>query len=189
MRRWREARLSSVTPGRTGGDMKKCRIGVIGCGAICEIYLTNLCERLGGVEVAAVADRHPERARKAALAHGVARALSPEELIADPGIDLVLNLTPPLAHASLSMRALGGGQARLFREASGRRPRGGGPPPRGREVEGPASGLRSRYLPGRGAPLLRASCGFGGDRRVDRSLGLYDGARARVLAPESGILL
>lgn len=33
-----------------------------------------------------------------------------EELIADPTIDLVVNLTPPLAHAELSMAALAAGK-------------------------------------------------------------------------------
>ena len=90
--------------------MAKARIGIIGCGNISEIYLKNLSTMFGNVEVAAVADLLPERARAKADAHGIPRACSVEELLADPGIDVVLNLTIPRAHTEITMAALQAGK-------------------------------------------------------------------------------
>jgi predicted dehydrogenase/catechol 2,3-dioxygenase-like lactoylglutathione lyase family enzyme len=42
------------------------RVGVIGSGAISDIYLTNMSEKFDQLEVVAIASRHPENARKKA---------------------------------------------------------------------------------------------------------------------------
>ncbi|EFM11787.1 oxidoreductase domain protein [Paenibacillus curdlanolyticus YK9] len=89
--------------------MAKARIGIIGCGNISNIYLTNLC-RSEDVEVAACADADLERAKERAAQHGVSKACSVEELLADPSIDIVVNLTIPQAHAEISLRALEAGK-------------------------------------------------------------------------------
>jgi predicted dehydrogenase len=90
--------------------MGKARVGVIGCGNISGIYLANLSKMFGNVEVAAVADLLPERAKARAAEHGIARACSVEELLADPGIEVVLNLTVPLAHAEVTLEAIAAGK-------------------------------------------------------------------------------
>jgi predicted dehydrogenase len=87
----------------------KARVGVVGCGNISEIYLKNLTTVFGNVEVAAVADLIPERARAKADAHGT-RACSVEELLSDKTIDAVLNLTIPRAHTEVTMAALQAGK-------------------------------------------------------------------------------
>jgi predicted dehydrogenase len=46
--------------------MKKVKIGIIGCGNISDIYLKNCTEIFSVLEVAAVADIIPERAREKA---------------------------------------------------------------------------------------------------------------------------
>ncbi|MWC31016.1 Gfo/Idh/MocA family protein [Paenibacillus sp. MMS18-CY102] len=89
--------------------MAKARIGIIGCGNISNIYLTNLC-RSEDVEVAACADADLDRAKERAAQHGVSKACSVEELLADPSIDIVVNLTIPQAHAEISLRALEAGK-------------------------------------------------------------------------------
>ncbi len=88
----------------------KAKVGIIGCGNISEIYISNLTKRFGNVEVAAVADLVPERARAKADAHGIPKACDAEELLADPGIDVVLNLTIPRAHAEITLAALQAGK-------------------------------------------------------------------------------
>jgi predicted dehydrogenase len=84
------------------------RVGVIGCGNISGIYLTN-CRKLPGLALVACADLDIGRARAKAVEHGI-RAAAVDELLADPDIDLVINLTIPAVHAEVSMSALAAGK-------------------------------------------------------------------------------
>lgn len=84
------------------------RVGVIGVGNISEQYFDQF-PALPNLELAAVADLDMARAASAAERQGV-RALSVDELLADPGIDTVLNLTIPAAHAEIALRALAAGK-------------------------------------------------------------------------------
>jgi predicted dehydrogenase len=86
------------------------KVGVVGCGNISGIYLTNLAKKFENVEVTAVADLVPERAQAKAAEHGIPRACSVEELLADPAIEIVLNLTIPLAHAEVTLQAITAGK-------------------------------------------------------------------------------
>ena len=88
--------------------MEKTRVGVIGCGNISDIYLTNL-PRFAALSVAACADLDPARAAAKAAQYGVA-ALSVAALLSDPAIDVVVNLTVPAAHAEVSQAALAAGK-------------------------------------------------------------------------------
>jgi predicted dehydrogenase len=90
--------------------MEKARVGIVGCGNISGIYLANLSTLFGNVEVAALADLLPERAETRAAEHGIARACTVEELLADPGIDVVLNLTVPVYHAEITLQAIAAGK-------------------------------------------------------------------------------
>lgn len=81
------------------------RVGLVGCGNISSVYLTN-CADLPPVQVVACADLVDERARARADEYGVPHCLTVDELLADPEVELVLNLTVPAAHAELSLRAL-----------------------------------------------------------------------------------
>lgn len=85
------------------------RIGVIGCGNISAAYLMNL-NASGDVAVVACADAVPERAAARAAEFGVPRACTTVELLADPKIELVVNLTVPSAHASIGLAALEAGK-------------------------------------------------------------------------------
>ncbi|MDF2725078.1 MAG: gfo/Idh/MocA family oxidoreductase [Paenibacillus sp.] len=89
--------------------MKQVKIGIIGCGVISAIYLKN-CKQYRGLEVVAVADLDVSRAKARAEEFGVEKACSVEELLADPQIDLVINLTIPAAHAAVSQQALNAGK-------------------------------------------------------------------------------
>ena len=90
--------------------MQTVKVGIIGCGKISGIYLKNLTQRFAVVEVAACADLIAERAKEAAKEYGVAMACSVKELLADPDIQIVLNLTIPGAHAEVSLAALEAGK-------------------------------------------------------------------------------
>ena len=83
------------------------RVGVVGLGDISDVYLDNLKNHGDIVEVAAVAARRLEAAEAKAAQHGVEKAYATaEHLIADPDIDIVLNLTTPEAHTPLNLAAL-----------------------------------------------------------------------------------
>ncbi len=84
------------------------KVGVVGCGNISDAYLTRAAE-FDALTVVACADRDDARAAAQAEKYGV-RPLSPDALLADDEVELVVNLTPPLAHADLSLAALSAGK-------------------------------------------------------------------------------
>jgi predicted dehydrogenase len=86
------------------------RIAIVGCGVIAPAYARTL-GKLGFVDVVACADAMPERAQELAAAYAIPRALTFDEVLADPDIDTVVNLTPPLAHAAVTAAALDAGKA------------------------------------------------------------------------------
>lgn len=83
-------------------------IGIIGCGFISDAYLRGAA-RSGHLSVLGVADIVPEAAAAKADAHGVA-ARPIDDLLADPAVEIVVNLTVPLAHAEVSTRILDAGK-------------------------------------------------------------------------------
>ncbi|WP_419887015.1 Gfo/Idh/MocA family protein [Neobacillus niacini] len=89
--------------------MEKLKIGIIGCGNISSIYLEN-CKKFPHLELIACADLDLERAQSQAEKFGVPKALSVDELLSDPDIQLVINLTIPKAHAAVCIQALEAGK-------------------------------------------------------------------------------
>lgn len=85
--------------------VKKMRVGVIGAGAISGIYLENMTTKHERLEVVAVAARHLENAERKAKEYGL-QACTVEQLLADPQIDMIVNLTPSWAHYDLIKSAL-----------------------------------------------------------------------------------
>ncbi|WP_243229331.1 Gfo/Idh/MocA family protein [Microbacterium sp. CIAB417] len=89
--------------------MKSLKVGIIGCGNIAAQYLDTF-SRLSSVELVAVADLVPERAAEVAARVPGVRALGIDELLADPDVQLVVNLTIPAAHAEVAQRAIAAGK-------------------------------------------------------------------------------
>jgi predicted dehydrogenase len=89
--------------------MDPLRIGVVGCGNISGIYFTNLI-KFPATEVVACADLLPDCAEAACRKHGIPKSMSPEDLFADPEVELVLNLTTPGAHFEVARRAIESGK-------------------------------------------------------------------------------
>lgn len=86
-------------------------VGVVGIGDISDVYLANLRRFPDIVEVIGCAGRDPAKARAKAEHHGLPKAYaSPAELIADPDVDIVLDLTTPDAHADLNLAAIRAGK-------------------------------------------------------------------------------
>lgn len=84
-------------------------IGIVGLGVISRAYLETLAQR-PGVRVVAVADLDTARAAEVAAQLG-AEALDVDALVAHPGVQTVLNLTIPAAHADIALRAIAAGTA------------------------------------------------------------------------------
>ena len=85
--------------------LRPVKTGVIGCGAISDIYLDNMIHRFRPLEVVACSAAHLESARRKAEKFGL-RAATPEEILSDPEIELVVVLTPAPAHYDLVRSAL-----------------------------------------------------------------------------------
>ncbi len=85
------------------------KIGIIGCGNISSIYFQT-AQRLDILEVAACADLDLERAKARAAEYGIPKACSVDELLADPEIQIVVNLTIPKAHFEVCQAALDAGK-------------------------------------------------------------------------------
>ncbi len=87
-----------------------CGIGVIGCGTYCGAYLKNLGPVFKNVRPVACADLNTEAAEKAAKDWNIPRVCTSDELFQDPDVDIVLILTTPASHYSLTMAALKAGK-------------------------------------------------------------------------------
>ena len=89
--------------------MKPVKIGIIGCGNISGIYF-KAGKTFSILDIAACADLDLSRAQAKAEEHGVPKAYTPDELLADPDIEIVINLTIPNAHYSVCKAALEAGK-------------------------------------------------------------------------------
>ena len=81
------------------------KIGVVGTGNISGIYLER-GQSFEILEIVAVADLVRERAETQAELYGIPRVATTAEIMADPSIEMVLNLTTPDAHAGVAFQAL-----------------------------------------------------------------------------------
>ncbi|MBE3071081.1 MAG: Gfo/Idh/MocA family oxidoreductase, partial [Planctomycetes bacterium] len=85
-------------------------IGIVGCGNISGVYLKR-CGEFEVLRLAACADLDMGRARAKAAEFPGVRAVTVADLLADPEIRIVVNLTTPQAHASVALAALAAGKS------------------------------------------------------------------------------
>ncbi|MAZ17196.1 MAG: oxidoreductase [Ahrensia sp.] len=88
--------------------MNKLGVGIIGCGNISAAYL-RLAPLFKALEMRAVADINIDAAKARAEEFGV-RALDVDGLLADPDIDVIVNLTIPDAHYAVTSAILEAGK-------------------------------------------------------------------------------
>ncbi|WP_332634353.1 Gfo/Idh/MocA family protein [Halalkalibacter flavus] len=89
--------------------MKPFKVGLLGCGDISDIYI-HVCETLDIIEITACASRNIENANRKAEDYNIPKACTIDELIADPELDIILNLTIPEVHAKYNLAALEAGK-------------------------------------------------------------------------------
>lgn len=84
-------------------------VGVVGTGIISDIYLENMTGKFQNLRVKSVSARHLEKAREKAARYGL-HACSVDEIMADPEIEMIVNLTPVGSHEEISRKALANGK-------------------------------------------------------------------------------
>lgn len=85
------------------------KVGIIGCGYVFDLYQATRAAH-PALEIAGVWDINPARMKAVADAYGVACFESQEALLADPGVDMVVNLTPLGSHHPINLAALEAGK-------------------------------------------------------------------------------
>lgn len=90
-------------------EAKKMKTAVVGCGAISDIYLTNMIQNFDNLEVVACCANHLEHAQKKAREYNI-QACTYEEILEDPAIELIVVLTPAPTHEELIRKALMAGK-------------------------------------------------------------------------------
>lgn len=88
--------------------MQTVKLGVIGCGNISDAYLKGGAQSQI-VSVKAVTDIDMSLAEAKAAAYGCA-ALTLDEMLSDPEIAIIVNLTPPQIHAEIGRRTIAAGK-------------------------------------------------------------------------------
>ncbi|MBM3212540.1 Gfo/Idh/MocA family oxidoreductase [Candidatus Poribacteria bacterium] len=86
------------------------KVGIIGCGAISTTYIKN-SKLFDAFDIIAVADKRLEAAKSRASEFDIPKAYTPEELLADPEVEIVINLTPHSAHGPVGIATLEAGKS------------------------------------------------------------------------------
>ena len=152
--------------------MDRLGIGIIGCGNISTTYF-SLAPMFKGIEVRACADVNMAAAKARAEEYGVV-AQSVEDLLANPAVDVVINLTVPDAHFGISKLALQAGK-HVWSEKP--------------LVLSMAEGLELRALAAAGG--LRVGCApdtfLGGSHQFARAM-IEEGKIGRVVAGSAAVM-
>lgn len=90
--------------------MRKVKIGIIGCGVISNTYISNIQTMFTWLDIQACADLDRDKAVSTAKKYGIPKGCSTEELLNDPEIEIVINLTIPAAHTEVNKQILMAGK-------------------------------------------------------------------------------
>jgi predicted dehydrogenase len=86
--------------------MKKVKVGVIGCGGICKAaYMNTMVNQFAVIDVVGAADKIDARAQWMADHYGI-RKMTVDEIMNDPEIAVVVNLTYPESHFEITCQAM-----------------------------------------------------------------------------------
>ncbi len=90
--------------------MRKTKIGVIGCGNISSIYMQSP-QTFEILDIVACSDLIMERTHGQAKKFNIPQSGTNAELLSDPEIEIVVNITTPQSHYEVSMEALEAGKS------------------------------------------------------------------------------
>ena len=91
-------------------SIQPVKTAIIGCGNISSIYIEN-AQKWDVLDLVACANRTLPRAQAQAEKFSVPKAMQIGEVLADPEIELVINLTTPDVHAEIGLAALRAGKS------------------------------------------------------------------------------
>ncbi len=91
-------------------DSANVKVGVIGCGKISDVYF-QAGKTFEMLDIVACADLDRERAKAKAEQHAIPHVYRVEELLADPEIEIVINLTIPKVHAEIALQTINAGKS------------------------------------------------------------------------------
>lgn len=89
--------------------IKPVKTALIGCGMISDAYLQTMTKKFKILEVVGCCDLNRERTMAQAEKYDI-QTLTIEEILDDPSIELVVNLTTPTAHYAVIKQLLNGGK-------------------------------------------------------------------------------
>lgn len=90
-------------------NLNKLNLGFIGCGSVSEMYLDYL-SKVKRVNLYACSDVNKKNAHAIQKRYKISKVLNVKELISDPQVDIVLNLTNPICHYDLNVEILKSGK-------------------------------------------------------------------------------
>jgi len=85
------------------------RVATVGCGYVADYYAATLPNH-PQLELVGTTDRNPQRLARFSAHYDVRAYASLDELLADPSIDMVINLTNPSSHFEVSLACLEAGK-------------------------------------------------------------------------------
>src|ERR1700690_3407252 len=92
-------------------EQRPFRFGILGAARIAPDALIKAAQNVPAVEVVAIAARDPKRAREFATANGIPRVVATyDDLVNDPGLDVIYNPLPNSLHCEWSIAALRAGK-------------------------------------------------------------------------------
>jgi len=89
--------------------MKQFGVGVVGCGNISDIYLTNINNMFHNLKLIGVADLMADKAKGQAEKYATT-VYTTEDLMNHPEVDIILNITTPKTHRKICEMALMAGK-------------------------------------------------------------------------------
>lgn len=84
-------------------------VGVVGAGIISDIFLKNMTSRFDNLRVKSVSSRRVDKAVEKASKYGLI-GCSVNDMMSDPEVELIVNLTPVSAHEGIIRKALEAGK-------------------------------------------------------------------------------
>jgi predicted dehydrogenase len=92
--------------------LQKVKVGVVGCGGICKAtYMNNMVNKFEVIDVVACADQIESRAKWMEEHYPGVKAVTVEEMMNDPEIKVIVNLTYPESHVAISKMAFEHGKS------------------------------------------------------------------------------
>ena len=89
--------------------IKPVKTAIVGCGMISDAYLSTMINKFKILDVVGCCDLNSERAQTTAQKYGL-KVLTIDEILADDSIEIVVNLTTPVAHYAVIKQLLEAGK-------------------------------------------------------------------------------